>query len=131
LGSNINSVGWPACGEIDIMEHVGKNQGTVQSTTHTTSNNGGNTSVGSLYFDDVSTQFHVYAFEWTKDKIEFFVDGTVFHLYQPTAKNNGNWPFNAKQFIIMNIAMGGTLGGNVDANFTESSMEIDYIKVYQ
>jgi beta-glucanase (GH16 family) len=131
LGSNITSVGWPACGEIDLMEHVGSKQGIVQSTTHTTSNHGGNTSVGSIVLNEVSTQFHIYAFEWSKDKIEFSVDGTVFHSYQPTNKNTDNWPFDANQFIIMNIAIGGTLGGNVDANFTSSSMEIDYIKVYQ
>ena len=68
---------------------------------------------------------------WTKDKIEFFVDDVVHYTYSPANKDANNWPFDKPQFIILNVAMGGSLGGDIDPNFTQSSMEIDYVRVYQ
>lgn len=131
LGSNITTVGWPACGEIDIMEHVGKNQGTVQSAMHTPSSHGATINHGSTYLSDVSTEFHVYAVEWSSEKIEFFVDDVSFYTYNPELKNASTWPYTANQFIILNIAMGGSFGGPIENSFNESSMEIDYVRVYQ
>lgn len=131
LGSNISTVGWPACGEVDIMEHVGNNQGTTQSAMHTPSSYGATVNLGSQYLNDVSTAFHVYSVEWTAKKMIFAVDGNVHYTYNPSTKNSDTWPFDANQFIILNIAMGGSFGGTIDPNFTESSMEIDYVRVYQ
>lgn len=131
LGSNIETAGWPACGEIDIMEHVGNNQGTVQSAMHTPSSYGNTEDHGSQYLSDVSTQFHVYAVEWTNSEMVFTVDDIVHYKYRPATKNSDTWPFNANQFIILNIAMGGGFGGIIDPNFTSSTMEIDYVRVYQ
>ena len=131
LGDNITTVGWPACGEIDIMEHVGKNQGTVQSAMHTPSSHGATINHGSTYISDVSTAFHVYTVEWSAQKIEFFVDDISIYTYDPSIKNNSTWPYYRNQFIILNIAMGGGFGGAIDSSFTESTMEIDYVRVYQ
>lgn len=131
LGSNINTVGWPACGEVDIMEHVGNNQGTVQSAMHTPSSYGGTINHGSQYLEDVSTEFHVYAVEWTSEKMIFSVDDVVHYTYNPSTKDSNTWPFDADQFIILNIAMGGGFGGEIDPNFVSSTMEIDYVRVYQ
>ena len=130
LGSNIRTVGWPACGEIDIMEHWGHNQGTVQSALHTPSSYGGTVNHGAQSLDDVSTAFHVYSLEWTSEKMIFSVDGVEHYTYNPSIKNNSTWPFDAKQFIILNVAMGGSWF-SVDPNFTSSSMLVDYVRVYQ
>lgn len=131
LGANIDQVSWPACGEIDVMEHVGNNQDHVQSAIHTPSSYGNTQNVGSQTVTGVSTQFHVYELEWTPEKLVFSVDGNVHYTYQPANKNANTWPFDLDQFIIMNVAMGGGLGGTIDPNFMESTMEVDYVRVYQ
>ena len=131
LGSNITTVNWPACGEIDIMEHVGNNLGKVSSAIHTPSSHGNTENVEFLNIENATIDFHVYTADWTADKIDFFVDDTLFYTYKPVTKNSNTWPFDADQFILLNIAMGGTLGGTIDANFEESSMEVDYVRVYQ
>jgi len=131
LGSNITSVSWPACGEVDIMEHVGNNQGTVSSAMHTPSSYGGTVNHDSQYFDDVSTAFHVYAVEWTDEKMVFSVDDKVHYTYNPSTKDSSTWPYDAPQFIILNVAMGGGYGGAIDSDFSSSTMEIDYVRVYQ
>jgi len=131
LGANFETVGWPTCGETDIMEHAGNNQGTVQSAMHTPSSYGNTENHGSQYLEDVSTEFHVYAVEWTGEKMVFSIDDDVHYTYNPSNKNSDTWPFDADQFIILNVAMGGGFGGVIDPNFTQSSMEIDYIRVYQ
>lgn len=131
LGSNISTAGWPACGEVDIMEHAGNRQGIVQSAMHTPSSYGNTSNVGSQTLTDVSTAFHVYAVEWTSEKMTFSVDGVIHYTYNPATKNSSTWPFDANQFIILNVAMGGSFGGGIDPAFTESSMEIDYVRVYQ
>ena len=130
LGSNITKVGWPACGEIDIMEHVGKEQNTIHHSLHTPSSYGATINTKKHKVTQVSERFHVYAVEWTKDKITFSVDGTAYYQYSPADKNIKNYPFTKPQFIILNIAMGGTFGGTVAPTFTQSTMEIDYVRVY-
>ncbi|MGB7842954.1 MAG: glycoside hydrolase family 16 protein, partial [Salinimicrobium sp.] len=102
LGSNINTVGWPACGEVDIMEHVGNNPGTVLSAIHTPSSYGGTINHGSKPVPDATSEFHVYAINWTAQKMEFSVDDQVFYTYNPTEKNADTWPFDKDQFIILN-----------------------------
>lgn len=131
LGSSIDAVGWPACGEADIMEHVGNNQGTVSSAMHTPSSSGATVNHGEQYLDDVSTAFHVYSLDWSSEEMVFAVDDVVHYTYNPTVKNASTWPFDANMFLIFNVAMGGSFGGNIDGSFTESTMEVDYIRVYQ
>ncbi|WP_298778938.1 glycoside hydrolase family 16 protein [uncultured Polaribacter sp.] len=129
LGSNFPTVGWPACGEIDIMEQTGADKNTTLGTCHwfdlgtnAKASYGETTAVS-----NASTEFHLYTLEWTDSAIKIYLDDAPFY----ELANNSDLPFNADFFFILNIAMGGTLGGTIDAAFTEDSMEIDYIKVYQ
>jgi beta-glucanase (GH16 family) len=142
LGSNIQSTPWPACGEIDIMEHVGKNHGQVHSSLHSSSSYGATVNTGITSVQNVSTDFHIYRLDWTADSMKFFVDGNLFYTYAPQTKNDQNWPFNKPFFIIMNIAMGGNWGSDpqyetnglkngIDPALTSAKMEIDYVRVYQ
>jgi beta-glucanase (GH16 family) len=139
LGKNINENGaywdlqgfgttsWPACGEIDIMEHWGDNQNFVQSAMHTPSSFGNTVNKGGQTIPTVSTAFHVYELEWSPEKIVFSVDGRVHYTYNPAVKNASTWPFTADQYLILNIAIQPI----IQPSFTQSSMEIDYVRVYQ
>ena len=120
LGANIDEVGWPACGEIDIMEHVGNDQNKVHHSIHTPSSHGATQNTSSEYFSNVSSSFKVYAVLWTKDKLEFSVDGEIKYTYNPGIKDNSTWPFDKDQFILLNIAMGGTFGGQIDESFLQN-----------
>lgn len=130
LGSNFRTVGWPACGEIDIMEHWGHDQGTVQSALHTPSSSGTTVNHGSQVLDDVSTAFHVYSVEWDDQEIVFSVDGVVHYIYKPAGKNRETWPFGTRQFLILNVAMGASWF-TIDPDFESSTMQVDYVRVYQ
>lgn len=131
LGSNITTVSWPACGEIDIMEHVGNDQNSVHSSLHTPSSYGGTINTSTYQVNNASQAFNVYAMQWDANKIEFFLNGNSVYTYQPNVKNDDTWPFNSPQFLLLNVAMGGGFGGTIDPNFSESAMEIDYVRVYQ
>lgn len=136
LGSNYNSVGWPACGEIDIME-MGRNTGWnyINSTVHWEYNGHasygtGNYQSGSpLLLNSASTQFHVYGLEWTPDFIKTYVDGNL--LWSVSMPVPGIDPFDNPFFMVLNNAMGGSIGGTVDSTSNISRMEVDYVKVYQ
>ena len=127
LGANINTAGWPACGEIDIMEHKGNDLNRIFGTLHYPGRSGGSADGGSRIISNASTEFHIYKLEWTAASIKIFVDDVLFH----TVANSTSLPFNHNFFIIMNVAMGGNFGGAVDPNFNSASMEVDYIRVYQ
>lgn len=139
LGKNISEPGaywqqqghgtttWPACGEIDIMEHWGSNQNYVQSALHTPSSSGNTQNHGGRRISTVSSEFHVYKLEWTADKMTFSVDDYVHYIYNPSAKNASTWPFNAQQYLLLNIA----IEPSIASSFTSSAMEIDYIRIYQ
>ncbi len=139
LGKNINEAGaywqtrgfgttsWPACGEIDIMEHWGDNQNFVQSAMHTPSSSGNTVNKGGQTIPTASTAFHVYELEWSPEKMVFSVDGRVHYTYNPPVKNASTWPFTADQYLILNIAIQPI----IPPSFTESAMVIDYVRVYQ
>lgn len=127
LGDNISTVSWPACGEIDIMEHKGNQLNKIYSTMHYTGHSGGGGVGGTVMISNATTEFHVYKCEWNAESIKFYVDGNLFYTFA----NNGSLPFNQKFFLILNIAMGGNFGGTVDPAFSSASMEIDYVRVYQ
>jgi hypothetical protein len=127
LGANFSTVGWPASGEIDIMEQTGGDKNSIAGSLHYTGNSGGNGPTQSTAITNASTEFHNYTVEWSDSKIEFFLDGVSYHVFT----NDATTPFNADFFLIFNVAMGGTLGGTVDPAFTEDVMEIDYVKVFQ
>ena len=144
LGKNVNEDGgffdaqfgttnWPACGEIDIMEHgITQSQpaGYVQSAIHTPSSFGNTTNIGGTIASNLGNDYHVYSMNWSPFQITFLVDGVAFYTYNPAVKTPNNWPFNAEQYLLLNIAMGG-VAGTIPSNFTQASMEIDYVRVYQ
>lgn len=128
LGANFDQVSWPTCGEIDIMEQVGNDKNKVLGTCHWSSN--GNYAGYGLEtpITNATGSFHIYKLEWTEDgSIKISVDDSQY--FEMTT--NSSMPFNKDFFFILNIAMGGNLGGTVDPNFTEDTMEIDYVRVYQ
>lgn len=127
LGANFNTVGWPVSGEIDIMEQKGQDKNTVLSTIHYPGNFAGGGPSSSTELTTSTTQFHNYTVEWSATEINFAIDDQIYHRLS----NDSTLPFNADFFLILNVAMGGTLGGTIDPGFTEDMMEIDYVKVYQ
>lgn len=142
LGENITTKGWPACGEIDIMEHVGKNPGYVHSALHSPSSYGATENTGISKVPGFDTDFHDYGFEWSPEKITVYIDGRLHYEYAPTEKNADTWPFDDPFFFIFNIAMGGNWGSEVsletngrkngiDPELTSARMEIDHIRVYE
>lgn len=129
LGSNIDQVSWPRCGEIDLMEHGDGEPGLVSSAVHLPNTEGEHYySRGDQVIQNESSQFHLYEMRWNSTKIEFFVDGIKHHNFTL----NSSMPFHQPFFIILNVAMGGTFtSNNIDPNFVSSTMEIDYVRVYQ
>ncbi len=127
--------GWPQSGEIDIMEHVGYDFGVVHGTIHTEAyNHSIGTQLGkSVEVKNVSTEFHVYAIDWTEDEIVWYVDGEEYYRIENPNKSYKEWPFDKRFHLILNIAIGGNWGGaqGIDANLDEATMEIDYVKVFQ
>lgn len=139
LGKNINEDGgwwdmqgygttpWPACGEIDIMEHWGTNQNFVQSALHTPSSFGGTINHGGQMIPTASTAFHTYTLKWYPEKMVFSVDDITHYTYQPEEINPETWPFDAEQYMLLNFAfLPSILPG-----FTQDTMVIDYVRVYQ
>ncbi len=127
LGSDINTNPWPACGEIDIMEHLGRTLNTIYGTLHYPGHFGGSADGTTTVIANATTEFHIYSLEWSATSIKIFVDNVLFH----TTANSSSLPFNNDFFFILNVAMGGGFGGPVDPAFTNSTMEVDYIRVYK
>ncbi len=141
LGKNINEAGgfwqpqfgtvnWPACGEIDVMEHGLGATNHVSSALHTPSSFGNTQNFRSKTLVDVANTFYVYSMNWSPDQITFLIDGVPYYTYNPTNNNSSTFPFNEDQYILLNVAMGG-IAGAVEAGFNESAMVIDYVRVYQ
>ena len=139
LGKNINENGaywdnqgygttsWPACGEIDIMEHWGYNQNYVQSATHTPSSYGGTVNIGGQVIPTASSEFHTYTLLWYPDRLVFSVDGNIHYTYKPIELNSNTWPFNEKQYLLLNFA----ILPDIDPNFVADTLEVEYVRVYQ
>ena len=129
LGGNIDQVGWPRCGEIDIMEHGDGPNGLVSSSVHLPNANGDHYYVrGDQTIQNESSEFHVYRMDWYDSRIQFYVDGRRHHNFTL----NDDMPFHQPFFFILNVAMGGSFtGNNIDSNFVSSQMEIDYIRLYK
>ena len=127
LGNNISTVSWPACGEIDIMEHLGRDLNKIYGTLHHPGHSGANGDGSTVTISNATTEFHKYTVEWSEATIKFSVDDAVFYTFT----NAAGLPFNQNFFIILNVAMGGNFGGPVDPAFTSAAMEIDYVRVYQ
>lgn len=124
------TTGWPACGEIDILEHGLGAVNHTSSALHTPSSSGDTVNTASQEISDVANNFHVYSVNWSPNQITFLVDGVGFYTYNPSVKDASTWPFNSDHYILLNIAMGG-IAGTIDPSFTQSPMVIDYVRIYQ
>jgi beta-glucanase (GH16 family) len=135
LGLNMNTVGWPACGEIDIMENVGFDPEIIHGNIHTKKyNHIQNTNKGSKITVEKPYQlFYTYAIEWSEEKIDFFVDDTKYFSFENERSGNDVWPFDKEHYLILNIAVGGSWGGQqgVDDSIFPQQFVIDYVRVYK
>ena len=136
LGTNIDQVGWPACGEMDIMENIGREPSIVHGTLHGPGYSGGNgleasysLPIGKHFADD----FHTFAIEWEPNVVRFYVDGLLYKARTPADLPAGaKWVFDHPFFILLNVAVGGSWPGNPDAStIFPQTMLVDYVRVYQ
>ncbi|HEY4966982.1 MAG TPA: family 16 glycosylhydrolase [Puia sp.] len=127
LGNNLSSVGWPACGEIDIMEQSGNQKSTIYGTMHYPTEVGQYGDGSTTTIPDASTAFHTYSALWTPLYIKLYVDSVEYY----SLSNYNGLPFNQSFFMILNVAMGGNFGGAVDPAFTTDSMVVDYVRIYK
>ncbi len=133
LGSNIGEVGWPASGEIDIMEHVGKNPSEIFGSIHGPGYSGAN-GISGLYDlgEPASSRYRVFSIQWRRDRIDWYIDGVLYHSASPADLAGKQWVFNNPFFLIMNVAVGGYLGGPVGGDVVfPKEMLVDYVRVYQ
>lgn len=136
LGQDIPTVGWPRCGEIDIMENIGKEPSAVHGSLHgpsTTANTSDLTAIFSLpTHDDFANDFHLYAVEWEPDTVRFYVDTDLNATFHSSDwPQGGKWVFDHPFFIILNLAVGGDWPGSPDASTKfPQSMLVDYVRVY-
>lgn len=135
LGTNIDQAGWPACGEIDVMENVGFEPTRIYGTVHTAAYNhvsgtakGANVTVATPW-----ESFHVYAIEWYPERVDFFVDDAKYFTFRNEGTGSRTWPFDKPQYLLVNLAIGGAWGGQQgidDALFPHRYL-VDYVRVYQ
>jgi beta-glucanase (GH16 family) len=135
LGNNIDTAGWPACGEIDIMENIGKEPSIVHATLHAPNYPpAGYTAAYTLPTGAFSDDFHIFAVEWEPQQIRFYVDATLYATdTQSASPSSSNWPFSTQPFfVLLNLAVGGDWPGNPD-NSTPfpQRMLVDYVRVYR
>ena len=135
LGADIGTTSWPACGEIDIMENIGKEPSTVHGTMHGPGYSGGN-GIGkpfTLSSGAFSDDFHVFAVEWRPNDVQWFVDGALYHEMKPSNIPDGaRWVFEHPFFVLLNLAVGGAWPGDPDATTAiPQQMVVDYVRVYR
>ena len=124
---------WPTAGEIDIMEYVGRKPDEIQCNVHTKDYNGmnGKNKGMTKSVPNAADEFHTYAIEWDKDKIKFFFDGEHYWSFSALTVNEINYPFTKAQYIILNLAIGGTMGGAIDDSIFPQEYIVDYVRVYK
>ncbi|MCB0639823.1 MAG: glycoside hydrolase family 16 protein [Lewinella sp.] len=136
LGENIKEVGWPRCGEIDIMEHVGFEPDSIWGSIHCTTFNHvqGTQKTAGLALPNSEQAFHVYAIDWNTQRIHFLVDGEIYYTFWKVPNATvAEWPFDAPHFLLLNLAVGGNWGGQrgVDETIWPQRMEVDWVRVWQ
>jgi beta-glucanase (GH16 family) len=136
LGANIADAGWPKCGEIDIMENIGREPSIAHGTVHGPGYSGANGIGQSYNLPDgkrFAGDYHLFTVEWSASSIQFFVDGDPYHSVTPASIPQGAaWAFNHPFFLLLNVAVGGSWPGNPDATSSfPQKMLVDYVRVYQ
>lgn len=135
LGENISEVGWPASGEIDIMEYVGYDPNMFHGNIHTAAyNHMIKTNRGeSVEVDRPWETFHVFAIEWFEDRIDFFLDGEKYFTFEKESDDDAVWPFDKPQYLLLNLAIGGNWGGRegIDDSLFPHQFLVDYVRIYQ
>lgn len=135
LGDNIGTAGWPACGEIDIMELIGRQPNMVHGTIHGPGYSGKNGITAQYEFskgESPSEAYHIYGANWTPGKIEFLVDGKVYQTITPASLPTGTkWVYDHPFFLLLNLAIGGSWPGNPDSTTVfPQELSIDWVRVY-
>jgi len=132
MGEDREKLGWPRCGEVDIMEYVGKFPDAIYGTVHFAKGREHASSGSHLNDLDPPADFHVYAIEWSADQIKFFYDDRVYHTFAvKDADGPGGNPFRKPMYLILNLALGGDWGGAIDDSKLPARFLIDYVRVYQ
>jgi beta-glucanase (GH16 family) len=134
LGANMSRVGWPTCGEIDIMEFVGFEPNKVFANVHTKDYNHtrGNGRGGQITAENPYADFHIYAVEWYTDRLDFYFDDKKYYTCPRKGEGIGEWPFIEPQYLLINLAIGGTWGGRngIDDAIFPVDYQIDYVRIY-
>ncbi|MDQ8204787.1 glycoside hydrolase family 16 protein [Pelagicoccus sp. SDUM812003] len=132
---NLGSGNWPDVGEIDIMEHVGYDVGTIHASAHSKAYQWqiGTQKTGTIELDDATSAFHTYVLEWTEDVIRAYVDDTLYFEYENEHSGWEAWPYQRDYYLILNVAFGGAWGSakGLDPDCLPKAMEVDYVRVYQ
>lgn len=132
LGNDIDDNTWPACGEIDIMEYVGRKPGVIYTSLHTPDSFGETINSRQTYIENIEEGFHLYKMNWTSNKIEFFIDNEMVYAFAPKTKNKETWPFDKPFYVLINMAIGGNFGGpEIDDSIFPQEFIIDYVKIYK
>jgi beta-glucanase (GH16 family) len=132
LGTNISKIGWPRCGEIDIMEFVGFEPNHVYATLHYSRDRKNAGKGNKIVTEKPSDDFHIYAVEWNSEKMDFYFDDKIYHTFKlDDATEEGYNPFRDPQYLLINLAIGGSWGGKVDDSIFPQKYLIDYVRVYQ
>ena len=133
LGDNINDAGWPNCGELDVMENIGSEPGTVHGSAHGPGYSGGSDLTGSYTLPNgaaFADDFHTFAIDWSPDSVSWSVDGTVYETHTPADTNGNQWVFDHPFFIILNLAVGGDWPGSPDSSTQfPAQLVVDYVHV--
>lgn len=132
LGNTIDSEPWPKCGEIDILEYVGKEPHYVYTSLHTQDSHGNTINSKKTKIETIEDGFHTYKAHWTEEKITFYVDDVEVYSFNPPVKNENTWPYNKPFYLLVNLAIGGNFGGpEVDDTIFPQEFSVDYIKIYK
>ena len=132
LGKNIDEVRWPACGEIDILEYIGREPNSIFTTLHTSDSHGNSKNTRKDEINGIEKGFHTYAIDWSQKNIAFYIDDQLFYTFEPKEKTAETWPFDQPFYLLINLAVGGNFGGHdIDDSIFPKEFVVDYIKVYE